>query len=75
MIGKDFVTYPFGFSDIPFPEEGTPEHYLVCALVNQSVEEENLRRAEAFGFVDEESEDFVQDKTFCFSFPDTDTSE
>ena len=75
MIGKDFVTYPFGYENTPFPEQDTPEHFLVSALVDQLAEDENLRRCEAFSCVNEESEDFVVDKTFSFSYPDGDTAE
>ena len=66
VIGRDFVTYPFGYDNIPFPEAGSPEQFLVKALVDDCVETENLRRCEPFSSFNEESDDFFFDKTFAF---------
>ena len=57
VIGKDFVTYPFGYNRIRFPEEWTPEFKLVKAILENDAERENLNRAEQFGFASEEDID------------------
>ncbi len=46
VIGQDFITYPYGYRELPFPVPGSPEHYLVNSIIANDPESENILRLE-----------------------------
>ncbi|OQV20695.1 hypothetical protein BV898_05278 [Hypsibius exemplaris] len=46
VIGQDFITYPYGYQDLPFPVPGSPEHYLVNSIIAYDPQSENILRLE-----------------------------